>query len=204
MSKYSYLQFGKVGLIIGLLVLLGGCEILSKLNTQTKNEVGLSGNFCENQQQQNSFAEFCRAEQWLLYAIEYQNVQWQARMEMINELDEQPTSIIKKILLSQGEDTPYQHRLRAQNWIMSLASKAPKLMTTLLEKIIYENSKQLLEFESAVTVLSRVNERQAKSIQALQLRLSEKEQALQIQTEQVEQLLKVETDLLKQNKNENR
>jgi hypothetical protein len=66
--------------------------------------------------------------------------------------------------------------------------------------LIYNNSQQLLELESAITVLSRVNTQQAKKITKLEKRLGKSEEEILKQQEQVDQLLKIELDISKKNK----
>jgi hypothetical protein len=87
---------------------------------------------------------------------------------------------------------------------VKISGDTSQVMQVLLTDLIYENSKQLLEFESAITILSRVNSRKEKLISQLELTLSEREQKIQKQQDQVEQLLKIETDLIEQNRNEKR
>jgi uncharacterized coiled-coil protein SlyX len=113
-------------------------------------------------------------------------------------------SLLVKILLSQPTDTPYNQRLRAQNWVVKIEGQTSPAMNVLLDQLIYQTSQQLLEFESAITILSRVNVRQQKAITELEQQLSKREQEIQKQQEQVDKLLKIETDLIEQNRSEKR
>jgi len=103
-------------------------------------------------------------------------------------------------LLSQGIDTPYQNRLRAQSWLLALENQVSPAMHMLLIDIIYENSQQLLEFESAITILSGINTRQEQQIAALRNQVSLREEEIKQQGKQVDQLLKIELDLSQRNK----
>ncbi|MFT6269203.1 MAG: putative coiled-coil protein SlyX [Alphaproteobacteria bacterium] len=210
--NFSSNKVFKVVVVISAVWLLGGCELLEKVKKGkqykphsapiTTSDTGL----CATQAHQESFGDFCYIPHWVDYILAVQQMDWSSKVELIRDLGEEPTAtqLVQKILLSQGVDTPYQHRLRAQNWIIKLNTDAPELMSNLVNDLIYDNSKQLLEFESAITILSRVNVRQEKTITELQLSLSERELQIQKQQGQVEQLLKIETDLIEQNRNEKR
>lgn len=189
--------------VIGLasaLWLLSGCELLPQLSQKDIPPVIPDTGLCETAREQADFAEFCYISNWLDYALEANKIEWSARLATIKDLGDSPNELIKKVLLSQSTDTPYQNRLRAQNWILALNTNAPKVIRTLLNELIYKNNTQLLEFESAITILSKVNARQEKKIAELQTSLVEREQQIQKQQSQVDQLLKIETDLIEQNR----
>ncbi len=195
----SWLQYT---MVISGLALLTGCEVLNEVKTvattttleTTVNKSAL----CVNKQQKADFDQFCDAEAWLEYMLQVQALTWSERLQEIDELDASTPSLIKKVLLSQGADTPYQHRLRAQNWLVSLNEQGSATLQRLLNGVIFENSKLLLEFESAITILSRVNARQMIIIDELELKILKREQEIEKQQDQVEQLLKIETDLIEQ------
>jgi uncharacterized coiled-coil protein SlyX len=194
----------KALLVISIVWVVSGCEMLTKMTQQSSIKSFPESSLCVTETQKDNFDVFCKSSQWLEFIIEAQDLGWPQRMQMISSLDEETHSLLKKILLSQGVDTPYQHRLRAQNWIENITIDASDTMKIVLNELLYENSKQLLEFESAITILSRINSRQEKTISELQLLLTEREQVIQTQQDQVEQLLKIETDLIEQNRNEER
>jgi uncharacterized coiled-coil protein SlyX len=177
--------------VISAVWMMSACEALNQFRQQANN-------------QHNATQAMCKPSTWLQFLLEVQALTWPERMQSIDDLGDEPVNVLKKILLSQGADTPYQDRLRAQNWIVKISGDTSQVMQVLLTDLIYENSKQLLEFESAITILSRVNSRQEKLISQLELTLSEREQKIQKQQDQVEQLLKIETDLIEQNRNEKR
>lgn len=183
---------------------LSACEVLKQVTQQSSKQAISENSLCLTQAQEEKFEAFCDISQWLAFTVDAKSFTWSERMQMIAELDEEASSLVQKIILSQGADTPYQHRLRAQNWIENINVDASDVMQILLNDLIYENSKQLLEFESAITILSRVNSRQEKIISELELKLLQREQKIQKQQDQVEQLLKIETDLIEQNRNEKR
>lgn len=182
-----------------MLIALSACELLTNLQ-EAQLKAQNPQILCVNQDQIDAYAEFCQLDNWLLYMFEVQQLTAPERTALIKSLPDDNPSLIKKILLSQSVDTPYNQRLRAQNWIVKLSVGASDSMSFLLNKTIFSNSQHLLEFESAITILSRVNTRQQSEIDALQLQLESRESEIKKQQEQVEQLLKIETDLLKQNR----
>jgi hypothetical protein len=190
--------------VISAVWAISACEALNQFRQQASGQHNAAQVICESQEQEDAYGAFCKPSTWLQFVLEAQALSWSERMQSINDLDDEPVNVLKKILLSQGADTPYQDRLRAQNWIVKISGDSSEVMQVLLTDLIYENSKQLLEFESAITILSRVNSRQEKLISQLELTLSEREQKIQKQQDQVEQLLKIETDLIEQNRNEKR
>ena len=194
----------QVVVVISSVWLSSACETLKQFGQQVNNQQYSAQRLCDTQDHKDTYEAFCNPSTWLQFVLETHALTWPERMQSIDDLDDAPVSLLKKILLSQGADTPYQHRLRAQNWIVKIKANASSVMQVLLNDLIYENSKQLLEFESAITILSRVNSRQEKLISELELTLSEREQEIQKQQDQVEQLLKIETDLIEQNRNEKR
>lgn len=201
MSKWFH---GKVVLrcfaSASVVVYLSGCNILPErvLDSTSNNQQNLT--LCENNRQENAFAEFCDAQYWISYQLSIQNMAWQERSDLIKSLSDDAFYVLQKSLLSQAVDTPYQDRLRAQNWLLSLQNLASDKMNSLLLGLIYNNSQQLLELESAITVLSRVNTQQAKKITKLEKRLGKSEEEILKQQEQVDQLLKIELDISKKNK----
>ena len=183
-----------------LAVYLSGCNILPErvLNSTSNSQQNLM--LCENTRQANAFAEFCDAQYWISYQLSIQDMAWQERSELIKSLSDDAFYVLQKSLLSQAIDTPYQDRLRAQDWLLSIQNIASDKMNSLLLGLIYKNSQQLLELESAITVLSRVNSQQAKKINTLEKRLGKTEEEVLKQQEQVDQLLKIELDISKKNK----
>lgn len=185
---------------VSVALYISGCNILPErvLNSTSVNQHDLV--LCENNRQEVAFAEFCDAQYWISYQLNIQDMVWQERSELIKSLDDDAVYLVQKSLLSQAVDTPYQDRLRAQNWLLSLQKIASDKMNSLLLGLIYKNSQQLLELESAITVLSRVNVQQARKINKLEKRLGKSEEEILKQQEQVDQLLKIELDISKKNK----
>lgn len=198
-------QLFRLFAVLAISVMMSGCELLkikaNDASDSTKNRAVL----CANSEQKQYFAQFCKIQSWVEYILETQKLSWPARMKMIQALNDSHVENIQKILLSQGVDTPYKQRLRSQSWIVKVSSDASDTMKLILDDTIFSNSQQLLEYESAILILSRVNARQEKEIEALRLQLENRETEIKTQQQQVEQLLKIEADLSKQNRaSENR
>ncbi|MDT0594644.1 hypothetical protein [Glaciecola petra] len=190
---------------IALAGLLSGCELVPKFVKDAQQDQASNGiQLCMSEDNKVEFSEFCKLENWLIFTLETEQQEWSQRKSKIAVLGDNPRDLLIKILLSQYQDTPYQNRLRAQNWVLKLLPKVDPDMRELLKSIVYNNSQQLLEYESAITLISRVNVRQEKTIQDLQIQLQEREDRLQKQQDQVEQLLKIESDLIEQNRGSTR
>jgi uncharacterized coiled-coil protein SlyX len=117
---------------------------------------------------------------------------------LIKSLGNEPKQKLQQILLSQGSDTPYASRLRAQNWITSLQPQMDARMQQVLKLLVFEPSQQILELESAITILTRLNTRQEKTIEELEETLSIRNKEMEKQRDQVEQLLKIEANMSEQ------
>ena len=191
----------KAFIIAATVLFASGCELLKQAAPQIISVAEPGQNLCETEKQKADFVDFCNIEHWIDYIFEIQEEDWSNRFIKTNEIGDKPYELIQKILLSQGADTPYQNRLRAQNWIVKVDAESPPTISKVLNNIVYVNSKQLLEFESAITILSQVNARQQRSLAEIKSALLEREEQIQIQQSQIDQLLKIEADLIKNNIN---
>lgn len=126
---------------------------------------------------------------WMAYWVKHDNLSWPKRRALIDELGEDPNATLKKIFLSQSTGTPYQARLRAQSWADELLPRLSIPMQELLMVLVYKPSQEMLEFESALTILTRINTNQSKQLDAQQEQLLEQQQ-------QIEQLLKIEASMM--------
>lgn len=196
----------RAAVLVGFCIVLQGCELFNKNNVHKPAKVINSDEYalCVTAEQNETFGDFCSLERWLEFVINTTDVMWPQRKEQILSMSDDARSLLIKILLSQPTDTPYNQRLRAQNWVVKIEGQTSPAMNVLLDQLIYQTSQQLLEFESAITILSRVNVRQQKAITELEQQLSKREQEIQKQQEQVDKLLKIETDLIEQNRSEKR
>jgi uncharacterized coiled-coil protein SlyX len=184
---------------------LSGCELLKPLKREPSEVVNLmSTKYCESDDTMARFAEYCELDKWADKLILASTISWPVRNEMIDALPNDPKSLIEKVLLSQGDDTPYRNRLRAQKWIEEIQTLSDKSMTQALDILIFQPSQQLLELESAITILSKVNGRQEKTITDQEIQLTEKNQEIENQRKQVEQLLDIEASMVNQNRSDNK
>ena len=182
-------------------VMLSGCELLKPLKVDPIEEVGITSNkYCESEATNERFDEYCELDTWSDKLILSSSISWPERSQMIEELGEEPKSLLEKVLLSQGEDTPYRNRLRAQKWVEELQTMTDKAMTQVLDILIFQPSQQLLELESAITILSKVNGRQEKTIAEQEKQIAEKNKEIDNQRKQVEQLLDIEASMVNQNR----
>jgi hypothetical protein len=179
------------------LIGLNGCELLPNHATkQPERDPALASEnaqerdiFCVSDTDDDTFEYNCNIAFWLNYRSKLETLNWQKRKEEIERLKFDPNAMLKKILLSQGKDTPYKDRLRAQNWIESLYPQLTNEMRQFLAVMVYQPSQDLLELESALVTLGRVNSN---------LSQSNEEQKLMIekQKSQIEQLLKIEASIM--------
>ena len=191
----------KIVLFCFVIMSLSACNLMPETQTQAP-VVNLNG-MCESRVTNEIFDEYCDWSAWTQALVEYSTLSWNARSEKISKLDSQPHSLLQKVLLSHGNDTPYQNRLRSQNWITTLQTVTDKSMTQLLDIVFFQSNQQLLELESAITILSQVNARQAKTITAQEALLIEKDKLITMQQQQVEQLLDVEASMVNQGRRDN-
>lgn len=186
-----------------IMLSLTGCELLKPLKGNPPQVVNLMATkYCESQETMERFADYCELDAWADKLISASTISWPVRSDMIDALPQDPKSLLEKILLSQGDDTPYQNRLRAQNWIEEVQTLSDKSMTQVLDILIFQPSQQLLELESAITILSKVNGRQEKTLAVQEIQIAEKNTQIENQRKQVEQLLDIEASMVNQNRSD--
>jgi hypothetical protein len=190
-------------ILISSVLALSACEALQQRLAQGAPVSTSTGTYlCESERSVELFAEFCNVQTWGDFLIETDPLVWSQRNDLIKSLGNEPTLEprlrLQQVLLSQGPDTPYANRLRAQNWINNLQPDMDAKMQQLLKLMVYEPSQQILELESAITILTRLNTRQEKTIEELEEMLSIRSQEIEKQRNQVEQLLKIEASMSEQ------
>jgi hypothetical protein len=198
----------KILLVLFAIFSLTGCGLLKALKSEPRepSEVVslMATKYCERQDSIAQFDQYCNLYAWSEKLILSSTIPWPMRSDMIEALPQDPKSLLEKVLLSQGNDTPYRNRLRAQKWIEELQTVTDKSMTRVLDILIYQPSQQLLELESAITILSKVNNRQAKTIVAQEIQLLQKNKEIEKQREQVKQLLDIEASMVNQNRTDSK
>lgn len=173
--------------------LLSGCTVIEKWkHSEGSNDKAVEiAEYCVVEEQTSDVPNNCDLRYWLAYWIENDQLRWSQRRDKINQLGETPADTFKKILLSQSKGTPYQARLRAQGWADQLLPELSEPMRNLIKVLVYNPSQELLEFESALIILTRINTNQSKELDAQTDRLQEQQQ-------QIEQLLKIEASMMQQ------
>jgi hypothetical protein len=169
-------------------MLFTSCELLQSLKTpKTPAEVLKNQPVCvwENSSEEDS----CKIEYWLRFWSEIEDISWPERKTQIDALSEQDADVLKKVLLSQGKSTPFQDRLRAQGWLESILPKLSQQMRRFILVALYYPSQDLLEMESALVTLSKVNTHQALNIEEQQILLNKKQS-------QIDQLLNIEASII--------
>ena len=133
----------------------------------------------------------CEIGFWLDYWAQVEQMTWPNRESLIEQLGDLPDTLLQKVILSQPVNTPYKARLRAQHWFDQLVPALSEANQQRLTAIIQKPSEHMLEFESAITLLSKVNNGQDKTIEAQEQQISELKA-------QLEALLNIESNLMSQ------
>lgn len=142
------------------------------------------------------FKHNCQLSYWLNFWSENGAKPWPERQKMIQELGESKQATFIKVLLSLNPGTPYQSRLRAQNWATALLPKMTRKMAAYFRNTVLPTNQQLLELESAVTVLSRLNAEHNDKL--------ERQQALiDAQRVKMEKLMKIEASMVPKRDSDN-
>ncbi|MBC3764416.1 hypothetical protein [Neptunicella marina] len=181
----------RIILTCGLLTLLAGCQLLP-LEGREPAEISYA---CADSDKLNLSDEPCNLLGWFNYRQKIDNLSWPERKKRIATLSDSKVNTLKKIILSQNTTTPYQSRLRAQNQLNELKPALPKMMSALMSVWVLQPSQKLLEFESALVTLGKINARQSQTIDEQKLQIEQLEQQHQQQQDQIEQLMNIETSL---------
>ena len=177
-------------------LVLAGCSVTPDKNNDKPvidngSEVTTVATDCVFNDTKGVVATHCDMAFWLDYWARIDQLSWPERESMIDQLPDEPVSLLQKILLSQPVNTPYKARLRAQHWFEQLLPSLSMKSQQRLNAVIFKPSEHMLEFESAVTLLSKVNNGQDKTIKAQEQQISELKA-------QLEALLNIESNLMNQ------
>ena len=157
-------------------------------------EPEVSGNeICMVAETQEDMAHNCDLTHWISLWVDAGRMDWPARKAMMTSLSNNVEDTLHRILLSMPTDTPYQDRLRAQRLLKDLTGLLTPEARLIVDTVLTQPNTQLLEFESAISLLSRVNSRQASTIENLKAEL-------QAQQKKVEELLQIEATLMDKNR----
>ena len=183
---------------ISLLVLsLAGCKLVPENDVIVeRQEVLHERNYCLYQAPDASVEKNCDIKYWLNYWLDGDEMTWAQRKAEIALLSDSPQDQLRKILLCQGKDTPYQDKLRSQSWALHLIKEFDGGMQDMLSVMIYRPSQVLLESESAVVTLSKINGGQSTRIEEQQELVDQQRLQIEQQRNQIEQLLKIEASIM--------
>ncbi|WP_339721648.1 hypothetical protein [uncultured Paraglaciecola sp.] len=191
----------KLIILFSAFILFSSCELLPVLNspeTMTKDTEASteSAELAESKEEQpicvwevSSDENNCKIEYWLQYWYQIEDMPWPERKSQIEALSDQDVDVLKKVFLSQGKSTPYQARLRAQGWVELILPKLSQRMRRFITVALYYPSQDLLEMESALVTLSKINTHQSFNIEEQQIQLKK-------QQSQIDQLLNIEASIM--------
>ena len=177
-------------------LILTGCSLTPEKEGQIQPEshqaaVESISNDCVFQSNGRLDPARCEIGFWLDYWAQVEQMTWPKRESLIEQLGDTPDQLLQKVILSQPVNTPYKARLRAQHWFEQLLPALTIANQQRLSAIIHKPSEHMLEFESAVTLLSKMNNGQDKTIKAQENQISELKA-------QLEALLNIESNLMSQ------
>ncbi|QJR79829.1 hypothetical protein CA267_003040 [Alteromonas pelagimontana] len=139
------------------------------------------------------FDHQCELNYWISLWVHAEATRWPERKKAISALGSSLPDMIRKIVLALPVDTPYQDRLRAQHWLTSVKDKLTPQMQQVVQTLVISPNDEMLELESAMTILNRVNSDQTQSLQALHAEL-------EAQRKKMQELLEVEATLMDKNR----
>lgn len=171
-------------------VALSACQVVQPiLQEPVKTDQLSPSGFCLYKSDGDEDDYNCQVDYWLRYWLDADDMTWAQRQAEIELLSDSAKDRLRKVFLCQGEDTPYQDRLRAQTWAADLIKEFDGGMQDLLSVMIYQPSQELLESESALVTLSKINGAQSN-------RIEEQQELIDQQRSQIEQLLKIEASIM--------
>jgi hypothetical protein len=183
----------RIAVVLLSIFFLQACELL---NFPQKEKAAVENN-CVVDLNDGKSSDLCDVSQWLDFVFDYQLVTWKDRKVIIDSLGKSDQDVLKKILLSQSVDTPYQDRLRAQLWAEDIMPNLEEPLQSFVKLLIYQPSQQVLELESAIVTLNKMNLKHAEEIDVMQALIKQHQ-------DQLEQLLKLETNLVEKVREPNR
>ncbi|MFT4938221.1 MAG: hypothetical protein ACI88A_001245 [Paraglaciecola sp.] len=186
-----------------MLFLISGCETLATLNDGEVKTTEITSPFvriCVFAPEQMDKLENCNIDYWMRYWSEVDALTWPQRQAEIDNLTESAPDVLKKVLLCQGKGTPYQDRLRAQTWAISIMPALSDEMRTLLTVTVFQTSQELLELESALVALSKINSNQSNRVEEQQQLIEQQQNQIERQKSQIEQLLNIEASIMDNSK----
>jgi hypothetical protein len=192
--------------VVLMLMLLSGCEILDLMSNTEVEKTKIfepTPRMCVLTPDQEDSLENCNIDYWMRYWSGVNNLTWPQRRAEINNLSETVPDTLKKVLLCQGKGTPYQNRLRAQTWAISIMPALTDEMRELFSVAVFQTSQELLELESALVTLSKINTNQSNRVEEQQQLIEQQQNQIERQKNQIEQLLNIEASIMDNSKGDN-
>ncbi len=135
----------------------------------------------------------CELTYWAGVWVGADNTAWPERKAAITELGTSASDKLHKVLLSLPTDTPYQDRLRAKHWLDELLPHFTPQMQQVAATVLASPNNQMLEYESAISVLNKLNTQRAVTIRGLNAELEAQQKKLQ-------ELLQIEATMMDKNR----
>lgn len=192
----------RMKLLLPVIALLGGCAaiegnhsapVIPVEENSTAPQIVRSDALCLVDEKVALFEHQCDLLYWVNLWVQADNTRWPDRKDAIAALGDSLQDKMTKIVLSLPTDTPYQSRLRAQHWLTEISEQLTPQMQTVVKSVVEATNGEMLELESAMVILNRVNTEKEKQIKML-------EQDLESQTRKMDELLKVEATLMDKNR----
>ncbi|MGJ8681307.1 hypothetical protein [Paraglaciecola sp.] len=173
-----------------LFCFLSSCELLPNPPSEVvQDTVKSNDDTCVWKRFDEPQSAECGIAYWIKYWAMNEAMDWPKRKENIKLLSNSNSDMLRRIILSQGIDTPYQDRLRAQIWAESIMPKLNADMYKFILVAIYRPNLERLEMESALVTLSKTNSRYISRVEQLKNKTLE-------QAKQIEQLLRIESSII--------
>jgi len=87
----------KVLAIVLVLMCVSACESLDSFNKKLPKQESNVLTLCDTSTQYNQFLSFCEFQHWMRYRITIQEFPWSQRRSMIDELEDDPLSLLKRL-----------------------------------------------------------------------------------------------------------
>lgn len=181
---------------------LSGCAALTPTHEKNEAEINqpetpiisvLDDDICVFNDTVEAVKENCELAYWVGMWVQADNTAWPLRKKTIVALGDSPADKLRKILLSMPVDTPYQDRLRAKHWLDEITPDFTPEIQQAVTTLVASPNDQMLEYESAISMLSKVNTQRAHSIESLKAEL-------EAQQKKLEELLQIEATLMDKNR----
>ncbi len=181
---------------------LSGCAALTPTHEKNEAEINqpetpvisvLDDDICVFNDTVEAVKENCELAYWVGMWVQADNTAWPLRKKNIVALGDSPADKLRKILLSMPVDTPYQDRLRAKHWLDEITPDFTPEIQQAVTTLVASPNDQMLEYESAISMLSKVNTQRAHSIESLKAEL-------EAQRKKLEELLQIEATLMDKNR----